>query len=142
MYSNTVDYFCSVRRNFVHWKKSLKKERKMKNESNSNWVTFISFPLMKRIFLRWFFSNKLFKKMHSSLSFWMNSNLIKIRSVVREVSNWVYWTYNRICAFDTNVHNNQSCTGIEPALPSSTAGLKQSTLIIRSWKHTSTTRNI
>ena len=53
---------------------------------------------------------------------------MKIKSVLNEVP--VYTTNSRICAFEINAHNNQGCTGIEPALLPSTAGLKKSALTI------------
>ena len=68
--------------------------------------------------------------------------IIVIKSVLRET--WVWIAYNRICVLDINAQNDQSCTGIEPALQSSTEELNQSALTTslrgpwasrNSWKH-------
>ena len=48
---------------------------------------------------------------------------MKIKSAQSEVSAWVYWTW--ICALGINVHNNQNCTGIEPALLSLAGGTEE-----------------
>ena len=66
---------------------------------------------------------------------------MKIKSALNEVSVWVYWTCNLICVLDVNAHNEQSCTGIEPAILSSAAELKHTALIIQSWRHISLRNN-
>ena len=48
---------------------------------------------------------------------------------------WVHWAYNRICVLDINItcaHNDQVCTGIEPALLSTIEKLNRSALTNKS----------
>ena len=97
---------------------------KIVNESNWTWVDFNLFHLIKRTFsfLVDFSWQTYLKTCTQTWVIWVNSNLRKIKSVLREVS--VCWTYNRICALDINAHNDQGCTGVESALLSSAGKLK------------------
>ena len=101
---------------------------KTKNESNSSWVTFNSFLLIKHAshFELIFFSIKRFNKCTQTWIIWINSSLIKIKSALSEVS--IYWTYSLVCHFDINTHIDQRCTTIEPNLLSSASRLKESAL--------------
>ena len=58
-----------------------------------------------------------------------------------EVSVWVYWTYNQICALDINARNNLNCKGMKLALLSSAAVMNQGELTIRQQRHTSIQNN-
>ena len=61
--------------------------------------------------------------------------------MLRDVSMWENWTFNRICVFDINAHNSQDCTRIKSALLFSAAGLAQDDLAIRPRWHASTLNN-
>ena len=51
------------------------------------------------------------------------------RNALKEVSVWIYLTYNRTSVFAIYIHNEQSrTTGIETALLSAAEKLKQSVL--------------
>ena len=78
----------------------------------------------------WFYKAKRFEIMHSNSSYFSKLKLIKNHRNKNEASVWVYWSHNHICVFDINAHNDQSCTGIEPALLSSTIELTRTALTI------------
>ena len=86
-----------------------------------------------------------FKIMLSILSdlmkFKSHKKIVIIKSLLNEVSVWVYWTCNRICVLDFDLHNYQGCTGIEPVLLSSAEGLKQSAVTTWPWRHLSNRNN-
>ena len=100
------------------------------------WDTINSFLLIKRTYSSCvhFSRQNSLKKCTQTWVIWVNSNLIEIKSLLSEVS--VYWTYNLICAFHNNAHNDQKYTGIEPTLLFSAKGLKQSAWTIRPRRYT------
>ena len=57
--------------------------------------------------------------MHSKLSYLSELKPHKkikiIKSALSKVSVWIYWMYNCICVLDISAHDDQGCTGIEPA---------------------------
>ena len=86
---------------------------KIKNEMNSIWITFNSTPLIKPTFPSWvdFIRLSHLKKCFETWITWVNTNLLKIKSELSEVSAWVFRTYNRICTLDINAQN---CTELCP----------------------------
>ena len=116
---------------------------KIKNKSNSIWVTYNFFPLIKRTFWSWVDFSRLnyLKKCTQTWVIWVHASLIKIKSKLSDASIWVYWTDNQICALDINPHNDQGCTGIGPVLLSLAAGQNQTALTIWSRRHTSNRNN-
>ena len=104
---------------------------KIKNEHNSTWVNFNSFPLIKRTFSSWIDFSRL-NDLYKTWVIWLNLNLVKIKRALNEVSIWVYLKHNRMCAHYINAPNDQGYTRIKLALITSEAGLKQSALTIRS----------
>ena len=110
---------------------------KIKNENNSNWVAFNSFILCNKthfLILSWFFMTKRFKKMHSNLS--------KLKT--RKNQKWAERSFNTIGFLRLTlnlIHNCQACTGIDQAVLSSVAKLKQNALTTRPWRHISNSNN-
>ena len=117
-HSKTWIYVCSLEE--LHLLKVLIVFRstllKIKILSNSTWVNFKSFPLMKGTFsfsvdFSWLSD---FKTYTQNWVIWFNTNLIKIKSRLSEVSVWDYWTYNRIYALDMNAVNEFASAKANP----------------------------
>ena len=105
---------------------------KWKNESNSTWVNFSSFPLIKRTFSFWADFSGLDDLEWCTQTWIISVNLCQIKIIIiksaqREVSIWNYRTYKRIFEVAIDDHKDQGCQGFEPPLLPSTENLKQNT---------------
>ena len=96
---------------------------------------------MHLLILNWFYSTKWFKMMGSNLSKLKKLRPHKNYNCKWKLSEVPFWMYNRMCWFDINTYNGQSCSGIEYSLPSLAESLKQSELTIRIQTHSRSQNN-
>ena len=103
------------------------------------WVYFNSFPLIKCTSSYWVYIDFILisyhidlKKCTQSWVFWVNLNLIKIKSA------WSVKFNEHTIIF---VSNDQGCAGVESTVLFSAVGLRQSALYIRLRRYTSPRNN-